>query len=97
MPVADPRADLGAAVRRLLAARVRAADGLAALPDDAWLGGEAVGLDSVATVELLLACEAEFGVSLPTVLLSGLPLTLGRLTRAIADAREGPTDTSTAR
>ena len=46
---------------------------------DVPLGTGGLGMDSVATVMLLLECEARWGVSFPAELLEIQPLTLGHL------------------
>lgn len=43
------------------------------------LGCDGLGLDSIALVEVLLACEEAFGVSIATDALAASPLTVGRL------------------
>lgn len=61
--------------------------------DDALrLGSPGLGLDSVAVVEVLLACERRFGVKLPIALLEEGPLTVGRLVQRI---EESVSDSST--
>lgn len=47
------------------------------------LGAEGLGLDSIALVEVLLACEKAFGVELAAEMLAISPLTVGILTRRI--------------
>ncbi len=49
------------------------------MPDSLPLGPEGAGLDSVATVELLLACEEALGLPFSADLLDGGPLTVSRL------------------
>lgn len=56
------------------------------LEDDSPLGSSGLGLDSVAIVELLVACEASFGVPFPDSLLDAPPLTIGRLTAHLSTA-----------
>jgi acyl carrier protein len=51
----------------------------AVLPADVAIGGDGLGLDSIAIAEVLLDCEEHFGVSVIS-LLEGEPLTLTRLT-----------------
>lgn len=46
--------------------------------DDLPLGGDGLGLDSIAIAEVLLECEQRFGVT-ATSLLDGEPITVGRL------------------
>jgi len=55
------------------------------LADDVALGSAGLGLDSVAVVELLIACEESFGVSFPDSLLEAR-LTIGRLAAHLAEA-----------
>ena len=56
------------------------------LREDLVLGSAGVGLDSVALVHLLLACEERFGVRLPQSLLDGEALTLSHLVVEVARA-----------
>jgi acyl carrier protein len=49
------------------------------LDPDLPLGAGGLGLDSIRMVEVLLACEEQFGVALAAELLDGKPLTVGRL------------------
>jgi hypothetical protein len=65
-------------VRDLLLARSPLARG-AGLADDLPLGPGGLGLDSIALAELLLECEARFGLATAAELLAGPPLTVGRL------------------
>jgi hypothetical protein len=74
-------------VRRLLRQR-------GGLPSSADLDGEplgagGLGLDSVALLETVLACEALVGRPLPELLLAAGPLTAGDLARRAAAAAEG--------
>lgn len=46
---------------------------------DMLLGQGGLALDSIAIVELLLACEERFGIAIAAELLAGEPLTVGRL------------------
>jgi acyl carrier protein len=57
-----------------------------AVPIDEPIGIRGLGLDSIAVIDLLDACEREFGVKLPDAVLSGPPLTLARLLDAISRA-----------
>jgi acyl carrier protein len=66
-------------VRDLLLARSPLAAKPAGLPDDLPLGAGGLGLDSIALAELLLECEARFGLATAAELLAGPPLTVGRL------------------
>ena len=59
------------------------------LNDDTPIGPSGLGLDSVAIVELLVACEERFGVAFPDQLLDVHPLTLGTLVRHLQEARAG--------
>lgn len=56
------------------------------LPDTLPLGGDGLGLDSVAIVELLLACEAACGVRLPPDVFEGAEVTVGAIVRAVEQA-----------
>jgi acyl carrier protein len=47
--------------------------------DDEPIGPQGLALDSVAVVELLVACEQQFGLPFPDTLLEGAPLTVGKL------------------
>jgi len=87
---ADDR-DLADAVRAVMALRVPGLDA-ASVSDDAPIGSEGLGLDSIGFVELLLECEAACGVVLPRELLAGAPLTVGRLIGAVRDARDDRRD-----
>jgi len=53
------------------------------------IGPSGLGLDSVAIVELLVACEERFGVAFPDQLLDVHPLTIGTLVRHLDEARAG--------
>ncbi|HSK08632.1 MAG TPA: acyl carrier protein [Vicinamibacterales bacterium] len=53
--------------------------------DSTVLGSTGLGLDSVALVELLLACEQRFGVAFPDGLLEARPLTIGTLIRHLEE------------
>ena len=57
---------------------VRARTPHAVLSDDAPLGSDGLGLDSISMAEVLLDCEERFGVDV-TALLEGEPLTLRHL------------------
>jgi acyl carrier protein len=76
MPTSVPAADL---VRAVIVASWAGRFQLAELHDDAELGEAGLGLDSVEAVELLLACEAETGVTLPESIFTGRALTIARL------------------
>jgi acyl carrier protein len=77
----------GESLRELLRAVSPVAAGSSALPAELPLGAGGLGLDSIAAVELLLACERRFGVPLAADLLAGPPLTVGRL---VAHLRSAP-------
>jgi acyl carrier protein len=47
------------------------------------LGGDGIGLDSIAIAEVLIACEERFGVEL-AALLEKPPLTIARITECVA-------------
>jgi acyl carrier protein len=61
--------------------RMKATPGLRAgdLPEDLSLGSNGLGLDSIALVELLLACEEHFSLPFPAALIDRAPLTIGHL------------------
>ena len=71
--------DPAASVRDLLLARSPLAGGDAGLADELPLGSGGLGLDSIALAELLLECEARFGLATAAELLAGPPLTVGML------------------
>lgn len=58
------------------------------LPDELALGADGLGLDSVAIVELLLACEIACGVRLAPDIFEGTGVTVGALVSALQRARE---------
>ena len=60
--------------------------GSGALPHELRLGAGGLGLDSIAMVELLLDCEQRFGLTVVSELLTGAPLTVGRLLAHVRDA-----------
>lgn len=66
-------------LRELLRAVSPVAAGRTEFPEELPLGAGGLGLDSIAVVELLLACEQRFGVPPDAELLAGAPVTLGRL------------------
>jgi acyl carrier protein len=70
---------VAASVHDLLRARSPLAHREAILADDLLLGPGGLGLDSIALAELLLECEARFGLATAAELLAGPPLTVGRL------------------
>lgn len=55
--------------------------------DDSPIGAAGLGLDSVAIVELLVACEERFGLAFPDDLLDARPLTVGTLVAHLERAR----------
>jgi len=55
------------------------------MPDDWPLGEAGAGLDSIALVELIVACEVEFGVPLLEVVLQG-PVTIAAIAGAVRAA-----------
>lgn len=67
------------ALHELLRAHSPLAASHAALPAELPLGAGGLGLDSIAVVELLLACERRFGIAPSTELLAGPPLTVAGL------------------
>lgn len=77
--------DADAIVRRVLSTRAPLQWRDCALTDDLQLGSTGMGLDSVAIVELLLACEEALGVRIPPTVFDEGQLSVGRL---IAFARQ---------
>ena len=59
----------------------------AELCDDLPLGSKGLGLDSIAILELFVACEQRFHVEVPDSLLDGPPLTVGILAEHIDRTR----------
>lgn len=57
-----------------------------ALTPDLRLDDEGIGFDSVALLELLLACERELGLSLPPDFLLDDAMTVGRLVEKLRGA-----------
>ena len=57
--------------------------------DEIPLGTGGAGLDSIALVDLILACEAEFGTSLPAELLGQGPITIASLARHLPRIEPG--------
>lgn len=49
------------------------------LPRDLTLDDSGLGLDSIAIVELLIACQSTIGIPFPPALFDDGPLTVGRL------------------
>ena len=58
----------------------------ATLGDDLRLGSDGAGLDSISMVELLLDCEARFGIAVHERILMDGALTLGSLIQTVAAA-----------
>jgi acyl carrier protein len=77
--------DLEDSVRDLLLARSPLAKTHARLADDRPLGAGGLGLDSIALAELLLECEARFGLATAAELLAGPLLTARRLVAHVRD------------
>jgi acyl carrier protein len=73
--------DLTATVRGIVAKHAPAA----ALDDDAPLGGDGIGLDSIAIAEVLIDCESRFGVEIAD-LLGGEPVTIRRIVERLGAA-----------
>lgn len=71
-------------VRQVVHAHLPLAMRDAALHDSTRLGPEGAGLDSVALVELLLACEEATGIPFTADVLADGPLTIGHLIRHAA-------------
>jgi acyl carrier protein len=78
-------ADVTAEVRRLVSRFAPSGTPEERLGADVPLGARGLGLDSVAIVELLVACEKRFGIRFPGELLEGGPLTIGRLARHLEE------------
>src|SRR5262249_17955109 len=70
----DRREQLLARVRRLLIEQLRLRRDPDEIDPDTFLFGAGLGLDSVDAVELVVALEVEFGISLPDVEAARLPL-----------------------
>jgi acyl carrier protein len=68
-------------VRRTIEAHLPLSFRDRAVPDSLRLGPEGAGLDSVALVELLLACEEATGIPFTADVLADGPLTIGHLVR----------------
>ena len=73
--------DLTAMVRGIVAKHAPAA----ALEDDTPLGGDGIGLDSIAIAEVLIDCESRFGVEIAD-LLGGEPVTIRRIVQRLGAA-----------
>jgi acyl carrier protein len=88
--------DPSLAVRAIIGRRVASAAAADDLADDVALGADGLGLDSVGVVELLLECEAAFGIRLPADLAESGGLTVGHLAGLVRsaigrrNAEEGP-------
>lgn len=79
---------IGGVIRELVAGRLAGARRPDLLPDDLSLGPAGAGFDSVALVELILACEERFEVKIPPDLFeAGVP-TIGTLAEAVERARQ---------
>jgi len=57
------------------------------MKDDLALGAEGLGLDSIAIVELLVACEKRWSAILPAELLEQVPLTVGAVLDTLIHSR----------
>lgn len=77
----DPHGKFADSVRRVVHAHLPLAMRDSALLDSTRLGPEGAGLDSVAVVELLLACEEATGIPFTADVLADGPLTIGHLVR----------------
>ena len=66
-------------VGRAVEATLRAHGHIGEIDGDVPLGQGGLALDSIAIVEVLLACEERFGIVIATELLAGEPLTVDRL------------------
>ncbi len=76
---------IDAAVHEIVRRRVARSLPAGALFPGQSLGGDGLGLDSIAIAEVLLDCEQRFGVPM-THLLDGGPLTLGRMIEHLEQA-----------
>jgi len=74
--------DISEAIETILRKRGYAGEVSPDLP----LGAGGLGLDSIAMAEVLLACEAQFGIVIAADLLAGEPLTFGRLVERVQAA-----------
>lgn len=79
------RPELIAAITEIIATRSPNVSGEEPLEDHMALGAEGLGLDSIAIVEVLLECEARFGVRTIN-LLEGETITVGRIADQLATA-----------
>ncbi len=79
---------IAAEFREFLSGQVRVPEQAVDLQADLPLGAEGVGLDSVATVELLLACEQRWSIPFPAALLERPPVTVGRLIHHLEETRK---------
>jgi acyl carrier protein len=77
---------VGEEVRRLLAARLPVRWRARELSDRVALGGDGLGLDSIRLLEVVLACEERFGVSIPVERLRVAAPTIGDLVDLIERA-----------
>lgn len=78
---------IDAALHEIVRRRVAHSLPPGALPREQTLGGDGLGLDSIAIAEVLLDCEQRFGVPM-IQLLDGEPLTLGRLIERLEQAAQ---------
>ena len=60
------------------------------ITDATPLGASGLDLDSIAIVELLIACEQRFGVAFSDALLDVRPLTVGTLVRHLEQREASP-------
>ena len=77
----DAVGETAASIRRTIQAHLPLALRDQAPHDATHLGREGAGLDSVALVELLLACEEATGIPFTADVLADGPLTIGHLVR----------------
>jgi acyl carrier protein len=82
---ARTRAETGKVVRELLLEHVETPLDADELGDELPLGDDGLGLDSIAVVEVLLACEERWDVS-PVDLIEGPPLRIGDVVDHFAPA-----------
>lgn len=84
------RDEIATAVRELVCEYAPEIGSAAALPDKLRLASGGLGFDSVRVVELVLACEERFQVTIPAELLEGSALTVGRLVAWVRQGRGIP-------
>lgn len=87
---AVPRDVIAGRIRALAARQMPSGFDMAAFGDDLPLGPAGIGLDSVALVELVLACEKDFAIRLPAEILEASLLTIAALTDAIEQSLRRP-------